>query len=194
MKIYEYPGGYEDYVAAQVEANARKLDVVWVTRQSIDAVCAHRGASVSAILCHGTRNGAEQQLFKERYPLAEVIGTEIAPTASRFPMTIQWDMQACRPGWIGKFDIVYSNAIDHAIYPAQTLRTWLEQLSAGGVLYIDHAENERCNRSDRTDPLQINAEEMTSLIGECGGTVVQQFAGRGPRAFETVVYAVTRAA
>jgi hypothetical protein len=192
MKIFEYEG-YEDYVRAQVEANLAKLDVVWVTPQSVAAVCEHRGQGVRRVLCHGTRNAAEQLLFRSHYPSAEIIGTEISPTAVQFPMTCQWDMMWPNLDWFGMFDVVYSNAIDHALYPGQTVRTWLGQLAESGVLYIDHANGERCNRSTRMDPLEISDEEMEALIVRCGGRVEHKMNGLGPRGFVTLIYAIRRA-
>lgn len=191
VKVYAYED-YDDYVAAQTQANKAKLDVVWVTPHSIATVCEHRGPGVRRVLCHGTRNAAEQRLFVERYPTAEVIGTEISDTAEQFPMTVCWDMQWPRSEWVGMFDVVYSNAIDHVIYPGQTVRTWLGQLSAEGVLYIDHASDERCNHSNRTDPLEIAEDEMVALIERCGGRIEKQLAGLGPRGFVTKMYVVRR--
>ena len=91
MKIYEYES-YEEYVAIQTEANKKKLrrNHSFVKKSTIDLIKSiHPEAHL--ILCHGTRGGHEQRYFKEAYPNAQVIGTEISDTAMEFPMTVKHD-------------------------------------------------------------------------------------------------------
>ena len=188
MKIFAYRD-YAHYVVAQTEANKRKIEVVWVSEQSINAIVEYHGTAYS-VLCHGTRNAAEQRLFWKAYPWARILGTEISETASQFQMTVQWDMQQPNPEWIGSFDIVYSNAIDHAIYPEKAIRTWLAQLSKKGRLYIDHANEPKVNYSSEQDPLEISDEEMEALITACGGEILQTMEGIGAGYVPTRIYAV----
>jgi hypothetical protein len=188
LKVFPYRD-YAHYVAAQTETNRRKLDTVWVSEQSIAAIVDYHGEARS-VLCHGTRNGAEQKIFCRAYPDAVVLGTEIADTGEQFPLTVRWDMQEVRIEWVGRFDIVYSNAIDHVIYPEQTVRTWLRQLSTDGCLYIDHANSHQSNYSSESDPLEISDEEMEVLITGCGGEIVQTMEGIGAGYVPTRIYAV----
>jgi hypothetical protein len=90
---YTRPDGsfdYEKYRTAQVEANKRKLENVWVLEPNIAYLCdyikAHLGQPKFGI-CHGTRRGNEQAWFR-KYLGCEVIGTEISDTAIQFPNTI----------------------------------------------------------------------------------------------------------
>jgi hypothetical protein len=99
MKIHNYLSD-DDYRLAQERANLRKISKVWVRESTIDAIVA-RVPAATGVICHGTRNGAEQQFFAARYPGAEIIGTEIAKTATRFPMTVQWDFRKPNPNWSG---------------------------------------------------------------------------------------------
>ena len=160
MKIYKY-NSYEDYVEAQTEANVRKLNLVWVNSQTIDIVHNHNPFA-STILCHGTRNAAEQKLFKEKYPAAEILGTEISYTATKFPMTIQLDFHEQKPEWIGKWDIIYSNSFDHSYDPVKCMSTWADQLSNKGSLCIEAMLGDN-NRSKRSDPLEINESELIDI-------------------------------
>jgi len=181
MKIFEYKD-YEDYKTAQVEANKEKLDYIWVTNHSMDEIFKRSGPFVSRILCHGTRNGAEQTLFGRRYRSAEILGTEISDTAKEFKNTIQWDFMEQKEEWIGKWDIVYSNSIDHCTDPVKTIRTWIEQLHPSiGKLYIDHGNNKKTgtNQARRWDPLEIDDKEMEEQIKEAGGRIVETFVGKG---------------
>jgi len=180
MKIFEYKD-YEDYKAAQTEANKEKLDFVWVTNFSVDEIFKRSGPFISSILCHGTRNAAEQTLFGQRYSNAYIIGTEISDTAKNFPKTVEWDFMKPKQEWIGKFDIVYSNSFDHCIDPVVTIKTWLDQLYPGtGKLYIDHGfKEERTNKSRKWDPLELTIDEMDQQVAKAGGRVVEKFIGKG---------------
>lgn len=177
MKIHQY-NSYEEYVAAQVEANVRKLTNIWVEKKTIQDIKKHQ-PNASTILCHGTRNATEQKYFQEFYPTAEIIGTEISHTASEFPMTVQWDFHNINQDWVNKFDIVYSNAIDHSYDPTKLLTTWRDQLSVNGNLYIEHGYSDQDNYSRASDPLEIHDEEIRYLITTVGMVLVNVFTTTG---------------
>lgn len=170
MKIYKYEN-YEDYVAAQTEANVRKISNVWVRRSTIEKIHSIQPFA-SYILCHGTRNAKEQRLFRELYPTAEILGTEISSTAEQFPMTVQHDFHEPLKG---SWDIVYSNSFDHSYDPEKALRNWKSQLSADGALYLDYSFSEVDNRARRSDPLQISTEELIELSIKVGLTITDEY-------------------
>jgi hypothetical protein len=186
MKIFEYKD-YDEYKNFQTKTNKLKLKKIWVTNFSLTEIEKRASSQrfingngpVNSILCHGTRNGAEQTLFKRRYPNAKIIGTEISDTALQFPMTVQWDFMEPKEEWINQFDIVYSNSLDHSIDPLKTITTWIEQLSPIGHLYIDYAFNRITNVSSKTDPLELNQKEFKELITQAGGEIVEIFKGKG---------------
>jgi hypothetical protein len=177
MKIYKY-NNHEEYVAAQVEANVRKLHNVWVDKQTIKHIASVQ-STAQRILCHGTRNAAEQKYFQEFFPDATIIGTEISHTADEFPMTVQWDFHNINQDWVGNFDIVYSNAIDHSYDPTTVLTTWRDQLNNDGRLYIEHGYAETENYSRPSDPLEIHDEEIRYLVSDLGMTLVDIFETTG---------------
>lgn len=166
MKIYQYKN-HEEYVAAQVEANVRKIKNVWVDRRTIEIISAKHD-SVTKILCHGTRNAKEQKYFQEFFPTAEILGTEISPTADQFPMTVQWDFHEVNSDWVGSMDIVYSNAIDHSYDPVLALRTWANQLAPNGRLYVEHAYAPEDNYARASDPLEIYDPELKEIFADLG--------------------------
>jgi hypothetical protein len=195
MKLYQY-GNYDEYVAAQKEGNQRKLHNIWVRPETVEKIAAHAPAKVSAVLCHGTRNGTEQKLFKKRYPAVFVIGTEIADTAMDYENTVQHDFHNERHGWLGKFDIVYSNSWDHAVHPAAALRTWCDQLAPGGRLFLEHGISAIVNRSTPTDPLEIEPYEVLEMLKEAGLRILHTFDAYGVKGAEdhrSVVYVTERA-
>ena len=165
MKIWKYKS-YEEYVKAQTEANVRKLKKVWVRESTIDLI--HSIVPVANnILCHGTRNAAEQRYFTKKYSNAYVIGTEISHTASQFPMTVQHDFHEENESWINHFDIVYSNSFDHSYDPVKCMKTWSEQLTHIGTLFIELPMGDN-NRSKYTDPLELTYDDLLNLAEGCG--------------------------
>lgn len=161
MKIYKYDN-YNEYVDAQTEANIKKIKNVWVTKETIEKIHTIQ-PNATHILCHGTRNGAEQKYFKNFYPNAEIIGTEISHTATNFEMTVQHDFHDQKEEWIDKFDIVYSNSFDHSYDPEKSLSTWRDQIKYDGTLYLEIMLGID-NVSKKSDPLEITEDELEELI------------------------------
>ena len=175
MKIYKYDN-YEEYVKAQTEANVKKQKSVWIQKGTVKRINENQ-PTANNILCHGTRNGKEQEFFKSFYKSAEVIGTEISHTAEKYKMTIQHDFHEVKDEWINKFDIVYSNSFDHSYDPVKCLNTWKDQLSEDGSLYLEHCWQPRHNISRRSDPLEISKEELLNLFKEIGLEVISSLDG-----------------
>lgn len=162
MKIFKYEN-YNTYVAAQERANRRKIKNVWVNETTIKTIVG-RNPNAQHVLCHGTRNGTEQQWFKKYLPDVVVIGTEISTTASQFPNTEQHDFHEIRVDWVEQFDIVYSNSWDHSYDPEKSLTAWRDQLNKRGKLYIEIALDFQNNKSRESDPLEISHEEIVELV------------------------------
>ena len=163
MKIYKYKN-YAQYVEEQTKANKIKLGWTYVKRPVIDSICSNYSSlrtedgvvksneDPSFIICHGTRKGTEQKLFKINYPNAEIIGTEISDTATLFRMTIQHDFTIPIEEWIGKADIVYSNSFDHTIDPVEVwdmiiengleIETKLKGMHGGKILVCKRKQND----------------------------------------------------
>lgn len=178
MEVYKYANRAE-YVAAQVEANKRKIKHRWVRRETIQRVAQLAPQGVEAVLCHGTRGGFEQEYFKEVFPKAYVIGTEISDTATQFPRTVQHDFHEPKDEWVGRFHIVYSNSFDHAMDPAKALETWRAQLAEGGRLFVELGIGETVNVMLPSDPLVLNDADMRGLLESAGMKVVQAFNASG---------------
>ena len=159
MKIFEYKS-YDDYKQAQIEANKKKLHWVYVQESTIKLICDYRTAK--NVLCHGTRRGVEQQYFKKFIPDVYVVGTEISDTATQFEDTVEWDFHNQKNEWVGKFDIVYSNSLDHSYKPKECVDVWKEQLNKDGNLFI---EWHRVNlKSNRWDPFSGTLEQWVDML------------------------------
>ena len=163
-KVYKYDS-YEDYVEWQTKTNKSKLKWVFASQVVINKLCDLKPGAKN-ILCHGTRNGAEQRWFSERFPNAYVIGSEISETATQFDMTVQHDFMEPKKEWVGKFDIVYSNSYDHTIRPKETLQVWKDQLVKGGHLFLEYsAAQSECTPQD---PLKAKTREVIQWMREVG--------------------------
>lgn len=173
MKIYQYKN-YDDYVNAQTVANTRKIKYVWVQKDTINLI-KHYIPVASKILCHGTRNGKEQEYFIEEYDNVYVIGSEISHTAEKFLNTVQHDFNLPRDEWINTFDIVYSNAIDHSYDPKAALQVWKNQLCKNGKLCLEVALSPDDNKSRPSDPVEFEDEnEIVNLLKETGYNILHR--------------------
>lgn len=175
MKLHRYlkPDGsfdYERYKAAQIAANERKLDRRWVNPRTIAFLSDWLKAHVAPLdfgLCHGTRRGYEQAWFREHLG-CEVIGTEISPTATQFPHTIEWDFHRVKPEWIEAVDFIYSNSWDHSFAPRRAFTAWARCLRVGGVAILEHTGQHRPEAVTETDPFGIGRDELVTFINRIG--------------------------
>lgn len=172
MKLHKYDSE-QQYRETQIEANKRKLDWVWVKHSSIKKICWYMERTVWRakapdkinVLCHGTRNGKELTYFKTRLQnrLGLIVGTEISPTASQFPDTIQHDFHEQIHSWVNSFDIVYSNALDHSHSPLECVATWREQLNENGRLFIEWSKDNL--KKNAVNPFAGTWEEWAKMFG-----------------------------
>tara|TARA_B100000035_G_scaffold206023_1_gene176163 strand:- start:674 stop:1249 length:576 start_codon:yes stop_codon:yes gene_type:complete len=164
MKLWKYKD-YDEYVKVQTEGNVQKLKNVWADQKVFDIIATYK-PDAKDIICHGTRNGAELDMFKKAIPsLYYIVGTEISHTAKQFPNTIQHDFHEQIQSYVNKFDIVYSNSLDHSYNPYKALKTWTDQVNQGGMLCIELATGAE-NKMRELDPLEISPKELTEIIEE----------------------------
>jgi hypothetical protein len=180
MKIYKYEN-YDHYKSKQTEANKIKIRNVWVSIDTIRSISDIHGKA-NKILCHGTRNAAEQKYFKKFYPEAFIVGTEISDTASNFEMTVEWDFHNEKDEWKGIFDIVYTNSLDHCIDPVKALTTWKNQLSGNGKLYLEYFFEAR---SREWDPFEANRTELQELLSTVGFKHEGMFSSKSNAGFKS---------
>lgn len=107
------------------------------------------------VMCHGAYYGWEVDNMKAQFPHASVIGTDLDPHHAD---VVCHDFRIAVPEWIGRYDIIYSNSLDHADNPNTCLAVWLNQLSANGVMYI-----------------QWNVKDRTVRGGDCFGAELHEY-------------------
>ncbi|HSY08592.1 MAG TPA: methyltransferase domain-containing protein [Steroidobacteraceae bacterium] len=168
-------GGYDlaEYHREQEKGNRAKIEQIWTSEPNLRFICQwlkDRGATPQFILCHGTRNGFEQKVFNAFFQ-CEVIGTEISPTASQFPMTVMADFHEPKPEWGERADIVYSNSLDHAYDPGKALRAWAQAVKNGGVIVIEKASDSDPRGASDLDPFGITLPNLLVFLLEALGDV-----------------------
>jgi hypothetical protein len=164
-------GGFEKYRQVQEFHNRRKLRHVWADENTLAVVADYVRTKVGAPvrgLCHGTRNGFEQRVLSEMIG-CPVLGTDISPTASNFPNSVQWDFHDPNPDWIGQFSFVYTNSLDQAFDPRRALNTWVDQLvPERGLVFIEHTMSHAASGAGEMDPFGAHPMVMPYLFFEWG--------------------------
>jgi hypothetical protein len=184
---YEKSGtfDYETYRSIQEIGNREKITNVFTTEQVIALIARHakdKLGTVSSILCHGTRNAAEQKWFKAHFPAAEVLGTEISATALQFPMTIQWDFHEVHDGWADRWDLLYSNSWDHSFSPPKMFSAWERSLRRGGFLYLEHTSEHQL--VDYLDLFGATSEALRTIVEGSGLVFVETLVEPNAHEFE----------
>lgn len=138
---------YDQYKKDQTEINKRKIDRVFEYEENIKMLTNYilsRKYPIKFGLCHGTRQGKEQEWFMKYFKElsqktveAKVLGTEISDTAKQFPNTIQWDFHEIKDEWVDKVDFIYSNSLDHSYDIEYCLKQWIKCLTIDGLCIIN---------------------------------------------------------
>lgn len=175
LYLHQYES-YEQYKSVQVFHNKRKLDRVWADEGTLRRVGERvvqefgRGARVFG-LCHGTRNGFEQNFLADTFGF-DVIGTDISETAAQFQRSVQWDFHDVRNDWVGQCDFVYTNSLDQSWKPKDAVTTWLGQLREGGLLFIEHTKWHGPEGAGEMDPFGVKPEYMPYVLSEWFGHAI----------------------
>jgi len=193
---------YDDYATTQIDTTRRKVSRgianLSTTPECIEAISRsllNLNPSFNQGLCHGARCGQEVQLFRE-FTLRPWIGSDICPDLCDGTNIVCHDFTRVKASWVGQFDVIYSNSLDHAIHPVDTLRIWLQQLRPAGKLCLEwtkwHAVYREHGASTRADCLAADLDEYRQMVRQAGGSVQTELvcrdpAGRKPRPLERTV-------
>ncbi len=129
---------YYEYVKAQKRSDKKKsTHKCGATPEEAGLICDHlkkHRQEPEMGLCHGARFGMEIDMFRECIPNLYIIGTDLFPKKKR--SVKKWDFHDQRKRWIGRFDFVYSNCLDHSHSPDVCVSVWLRQLKDSGLLFV----------------------------------------------------------
>lgn len=143
----------EAYEAIQQKASEEKYALSWAKRDTCNeilSILANIGNPALAILCHGVRRGEELRYFSHS-GIEEIVGTDLYVPPDADGRILKCNMSQPQQAFDSRFDVVYSNSIDHAQNPLNTLLVWAAQLknkpSSRIVLELD-AGHSACGSSD----------------------------------------------
>ena len=166
--LHKY-ASYEEYARVQIHLNKAKLNQVWADEDTLtrvkDILVDEFGESKKIIgICHGTRNGFEQNFLRGLSTNLEVIGTDISETAENYDNSVQWDFHDVKKDWKEKHDFVYTNSLDQSWQPQVAVQTWLSQLKQNGLLIIEHTEVHGPNGASEKDPFGVRPTVMPYVL------------------------------
>lgn len=165
------------YVRAQRTITLRKFAEenprMFVLPETVNTIrrCYPSQAGVFNGLCHGVRNGDELDLFQSAFSRHSLwIGTEIVKELCDDERILNMDFSEVRKGWIGSFDLIYSNSLDHARDPYRTVRAWLSCLAPEGKLYVEWTKwhDKLGRRGNRADCFAATFQEYDDLFSSAG--------------------------
>ena len=175
VKIHKYKD-YNEYRETQIFYNKKKIDKVWadeITLEKISDLLKDRiKTSIIKGICHGSRNGFEQNFFNEKKDGFEVIGTDISDTAKNYKNSIVHDFHNEKKEWINNFDFVYSNSLDQSFDPKKALEVWLKQIKEKGFVIIEHSDQHGVISSGKMDPFGVEANFFPYLLSEWFGHLI----------------------
>ena len=175
VKIHKYKD-YNEYRETQIFYNKKKIDKVWadeITLEKISDLLKDRiKTSIIKGICHGSRNGFEQNFFNEKKDGFEVIGTDISDTAKDYKDSVVHDFHNEKKEWINNFDFVYSNSLDQSFDPKKALEVWLKQIKEKGFVIIEHSDQHGVISSGKMDPFGVEANFFPYLLSEWFGHLI----------------------
>ena len=167
VKIHKYKN-YDEYKKTQIYFNKLKIDKVWADRDTLKIISDFLKENIRLNnikgLCHGSRNGFEQNFFNSNISGAQVIGTDISETAKDFKDSIVHDFHDQKKEWLNSFDFVYSNSLDQSYNPQKALSTWIDQVKKDGFVIIEHSDQHGVVASGKMDPFGVEPEFFPYLL------------------------------
>jgi len=130
LKLQQYRADQKWGANARTLKNSREnLKEVWEKIQLKDNI---------SVGCMGIRNGSmEFSLFRELLPKSEIIGVDISEKVKEVEGEVYCcDFNHLPKEWAEKFDLLYSNSIDHSYNIKQTIREWRRVVKDKGCLLL----------------------------------------------------------
>ena len=130
----------DNYKSAQIKRHSikssKKRKSLFYREVSEVILTSHDVDKQKTMLALGSRNNHERDCFKN-YLHCRVFSSDISP-ASKTDFIIDFNFMPDE--WKDKWDIIYSNSIDHTINPTKSYKDWLACLKLGGLLVIGFLE------------------------------------------------------
>jgi hypothetical protein len=179
MKLHEFKS-YEEYAETQISLSRRKVNRIsyrcFTLPEVIRAIRTHYVTNVKKTvefgLCHGVRKGEEVDMLATAFGTGYWIGTEITPELCDGEKILHRDFDQVDQDWIGKFDVIYSNSLDHSRNPWKTLRAWIACLAPHGRLFVEWtAWHNKLGRGNKADCFAADEHHYAELLDRIGHLV-----------------------
>ena len=175
IKIYKYKN-YDEYKDTQIYYNKKKIEHVWADEKTLekirDFLIENTSTGIIKGICHGSRNGFEQNFFNKNQDKFYVIGTDISDTAENYKNSVIHDFHEEKKEWLNSFDFVYSNSLDQSFDPRKAVQTWLNQLKKDGFIIIEHTDQHGVIASGKMDPFGVEANFFPYLLSDWFGHLI----------------------
>lgn len=153
---------YQDYKNTQILHNIRKLNNIWADKKTLNRVAklvtyhTQSPKTLKLGICHGTRNGFEQNYLNSLNKKIYAIGTDISASCKKFKNSIQWDFHKQKKSWVKRFDFIYTNSLDQSWNPKKAISTWLNQIKDTGQIIIEHTNSHGPEEAGSMDPFGVH--------------------------------------
>lgn len=124
-------------------------------------------------LCHGTRNGFDQNYLRRASKKLNFNGTYISDIDSQFDNSVEWDFHKISPVWTNSQNFVYTNSFDQSWQPKVALQVWLSQLKSDGILIIEHSESHGPQNTSKMDPFGVKPTAKPYILSLWFGSQIQ---------------------
>ena len=111
------------------------------------------------MLCLGSRNNWERSCLRDFTGNMEVYSNDIAPNSNA---DFIGDFNTIKTA--EKFDIIFSNSIDHTYDATASYLAWLECIKQGGLLIIDFDTEFKTGNETATDCCTFTAEGVDAFL------------------------------
>ncbi len=174
--LHKY-SSYEEYARVQIHWNKKKLNNIWadeVTLRRVKDILFNEFGESKKIngICHGTRNGFEQNFLRSLSDNFNVFGTDISETAENYENSIQWDFHDVNLDWKENQDFIFTNSLDQSWQPHVAVETWLSQLNQKGLLIIEHTEAHGPSEASKMDPFGVKPVVMPYVLSMWFGSQI----------------------
>jgi hypothetical protein len=165
--LYKYKD-YDEYKKVQIFHNKRKIEKIFADKKTLNRVgnilLDKFPNKLITGICHGSRNGFEQNYLRDLSPDIEAIGTDISETVHSFENSLQLDFHDEKKDFIGKFDFVFSNSLDQSWNPKKALTTWLNQIKRNGILILEYTEAHGPKGASEKDPFGVRPINLPYIL------------------------------
>jgi len=147
---------YDKYIKGQYSnisklGKRRRIEEYQIVGQKISDIV--DSSSYKSMICLGSRNKWEGECFKGIFKDIDVKTLDLMPESG---CDYIYDYSKLPEEWENKWDIIYTNAPDHALDGEAAFYEWLRVLNAGGILIfgISSQDLSGTEYTNNTTPLE----------------------------------------